>query len=81
MIFDKNLIELLIYEKLVIYKDYFKGRRDCYVIRWEKDGKSGYVFRYLKEVRFLSKDERKKIFFKNRYDKLFDEIILKYLKG
>lgn len=81
LISDKNPIELSTHEKLAIYKDYFKGRRDCYAIRWEKDGKSGYAPRYSKEARFLSKDERKKIPFKNRYDKLSDEIILKHLKG
>ena len=76
-----NKIELSTHEKLSIYKDYFKGRSDCYAIRWEKDGKSGYAPSYSKEARFLSKDEKKKVPFKNRYDKLSDEIILKHLKG
>lgn len=81
MVSDKNLIELSTYEKVASYKDYFKGRSDCYAIRWEKDGKSGYAPSYSKEARCLSKDEKKKIPFKNRYDKLSDEIILKHLKG
>jgi hypothetical protein len=37
-------------EKLRIYKDYFKGRQDCYAMRWEKEGKSGYSPVYLDQV-------------------------------
>jgi len=78
---NDNEIELSTHEKLSIYRDYFKGRSDCYAIRWEKDGKSGYAPSYSKEARFLSKDEKKKIPFSNRYEKVSDEIILKHLKG
>lgn len=81
LISDKNLIELSTHEKLLVYKDYFKGRNDCYAIRWEKDGKSGYVPSYSKEVKFLNKDEKKRIPFRERYEKLSDEVILKHLKG
>ncbi|CCV63783.1 Type III restriction protein res subunit [Alteracholeplasma palmae J233] len=81
LVSNENKIELSTHEKLSIYKDYFKGRSDCYAIRWEKDGKSGYAPSYSKEARFLNKDEKKKIPFSNRYEKVSDEIILKHLKG
>lgn len=81
LVSNGNKIELSTHEKLSIYKGYFKGRSDCYAIRWEKDGKSGYAPSYSKEARFLSKDEKKKIPFSDRYEKLSDEIILKHLKG
>ena len=75
LVSNGNKIELSTHEKLSIYKGYFKGRSDCYAIRWEKDGKSGYAPSYSKEARFLSKDEKEKIPFSDRYEKLSDEII------
>ena len=40
-------------EKLNIYKNYFKGRSDCYAMRWERDDKSGYAPAYLHSVKYL----------------------------
>jgi superfamily II DNA or RNA helicase len=81
LVSNENQIELSTHEKLSIYREYFKGRSDCYAIRWEKDGKSGYAPSYSKEARFLNKDEKKKIPFSNRYEEISDEVILIHLKG
>ena len=29
-----------------IYKSLFRGRKDVYAVRWEKDGRSGYMPAY-----------------------------------
>ena len=41
--------------KLKIFMDYFKGRQDCYAIRYDKEGKSLYTPRYKPEYRYISK--------------------------
>ena len=76
-----NLTELSTQEKISIYLDYFKGRKDCYAIRWEKDGKSGYSPSYTNEVRYLTKEQRKKITFENLYEPFNENILYKHLKG
>lgn len=30
-------------ENILLYKSLFRGRQDIYAVRWEKDGKSGYI--------------------------------------
>jgi hypothetical protein len=33
-------------QKIELYKSLFRGREDIYAVRWEKDGKSGYMPAY-----------------------------------
>jgi len=33
-------------DELTIFKSLFKGREDVFAIRWERDGKSGYMPAY-----------------------------------
>ncbi|MDD5292934.1 MAG: DEAD/DEAH box helicase family protein [Candidatus Izemoplasmatales bacterium] len=68
-------------EKLKIYKDYFKGRSDCYAMRWERDDKSGYTPAYLPSVKYLSKEEKSKLSNKNLYEPLNDEVVIAHLTG
>jgi len=30
-------------EHIILFKSFFRGRNDVYAVRWEKDGKSGYM--------------------------------------
>ena len=73
--------ELSTQEKLSIYTSYFKGRNDCYAIRWEKGDGSGYAPSYAKEVRYLTKEERKKIPFDKLYEPFNEKVIFRHLKG
>ena len=68
-------------EKLNIYKNYFKGRSDCYAMRWEREDKSGYAPAYLPSVKYLSKEEKSKLSFKNLYEHLNDEVFISHLVG
>ena len=33
-------------EHITLFKSLFQGRQDVYAVRWEKDGKSGYMPAY-----------------------------------
>ncbi|MFH2117306.1 MAG: DEAD/DEAH box helicase family protein [Bacillota bacterium] len=68
-------------EKLTIYKNYFKGRSDCYAMRWERDDKSGYAPAYLPSVKYFSKEEKSKLSFKNLYEPFNDEVLISHLIG
>lgn len=68
-------------EKLNIYKVYFRGRNDCYAIRWEKADKNGYAPVYLDHVKYLSKDEKAKLSFKDLYKPLSDDALISHLMG
>ena len=78
---QSNQTELTTQEKITIYMDYFKGRMDCFAIRWEKDDKSGYAPSYKKEVRYLTKEQKKKITFDNLYEPFSENILFEHLKG
>lgn len=68
-------------EKVNIYLDYFRGRSDCFAIRWEKDGKSGYAPFYNDVYRYLPKNEKNKIPFKELYKPLAKKDIVSHLLG
>lgn len=33
-------------KQIALFKSFFHGRQDVYAVRWEKDGKSGYMPAY-----------------------------------
>jgi superfamily II DNA or RNA helicase len=68
-----------------LFKSLFKGREDVFALRWEKDGKKGYVpaynldwnqYKLHKEAGGSLKDFKHK-----EYAKLTDEIIVNHLTG
>ena len=67
--------------KLKIYKDYFKGREDCYAVRFEGKEKSGYAPRYKREYRYTSNQNRKDVDKNDLYEPLTDKVIETHLKG
>jgi superfamily II DNA or RNA helicase len=68
-------------DKLEIYKSYFKGRKDCYAVRWEKDGKSGYSPVYLDHVKYLPKEAKSKLYIKELYKPMNDDALISHLVG
>ena len=67
--------------KLKIFMDYFKGRQDCYAIRYDKEGKSGYTPRYKSEYRYISNKNRKGVSKDELYEPLTREVVATHLKG
>ncbi len=68
-------------DKVSIYKEYFKGRQDCYATRWEKEGKSGYSPVYFDHVKYLSKKAKSKISSKELYKPMSDDALISHLSG
>ena len=75
----------IVNQKLELYKSIFRGRNDVYAVRWEKDGKSGYMPVY--EVDWANYDSHKAKggTFKEYKDKkikaINDEAIISHLEG
>ena len=68
-----------------IYKSFFKGRQDVYAVRWEKEGKSGYMPAYKIDWtdyrKYKSNGGSFKDYLKKDYQPLVDEVLLQHLKG
>jgi hypothetical protein len=47
------------YQSIELYKSLFRGREDIYAVRWEKDGKSGYMPAY--EVDWTNYEKHKEV--------------------
>ena len=67
------------------FKSLFRGRQDAYAIRWEKEGKSGYMPAY--EVdwtdyrKYKSTGGSFKDYSKKKYQPLTDEALVRHLQG
>lgn len=63
-------------EKIALFRDLFRGRRDVYPVRWDNpDGRSGYSPAYRRDRRgFIQKEERE-------YLPVTDEVIRQHLSG
>ena len=72
-------------ENIKLYKCLFRGRKDIYAIRWEKDGKSGYMPAYKVDWTDYNKHKAQGGTFKNYKNKehlLFDnQAIESHLSG
>ena len=72
-------------EQLELFKSLFKGREDVFAVRWEKEGKSGYMPAYNLDWdayrTYKAKGGSFQNFTQKTYKKLTDEEILKHLKG
>jgi len=77
MIFSPDFISL--------FKSIFYGRQDVHAIRWEKDGKSGYMPAYKVDWSDYNKHKSGggtfKDYTKKEYQPLTNEVILRHLKG
>ena len=66
-------------------KSLFRGRQDIYAIRWEKDGKSGYMPAYKVDWsdyhKFKSTGGSFKDYSKKEYQPLTDEALIRHLQG
>jgi hypothetical protein len=72
-------------EKIQVFLSLFKGREDVFAIRWEKDGKSGYMPAYDFDWNEFAKHRAKggtlKDFPDKRFSKLTDKRIINHLEG
>jgi hypothetical protein len=72
-------------ENISLYKSLFKGRDDVFAVRWEKDGKSGYMPAYFFDLYRFRAHKMKGGTFQNYADKSFlplnDDQIAKHLHG
>ena len=72
-------------QNLKIFKSLFKGRKDVFAIRWERDGKSGYMPAYILDWDQFKIHKAKGGTLKNFKDKdyapLTDQRILNHLSG
>ena len=72
-------------EHIALFKSLFYGRQDVYAVRWEKDGKSGYMPAYKVDWSDYNKHKASGGTFKNYTKKEFlsysDEAILNHLSG
>ena len=72
-------------ENIQIFLSLFKGREDVFAIRWEKDGKSGYMPAYNLNWNEFSKHKAMggtlKDFHDKQFSKLTDERIMNHLAG
>jgi len=73
------------YEDIEIFKTLFQGRQDIYAVRWEKDGKSGYMPAYKVDWSDYNIHKFKGGSFKNyskkEYQTLSDEILYRHFQG
>ncbi len=71
--------------ELIIFKSLFKGREDVFAIRWERDGKSGYMPAYNLDWNKFAEHKAKGGILRNFPDKqytfLTDERIINHLNG
>jgi superfamily II DNA or RNA helicase len=67
------------------YKSIFRGRHDIYAIRWEKDGKSGYMPAYKVDWndyrKYKSTGGSFKDYSKKEYQTLTDDALMRHLQG
>ena len=72
-------------QQLEIFKSLFKGREDVFAIRWEQDGKSGYMPAYLLDWDQFRLHKANggtlKNFKEKEYAPLADQRILNHLSG
>src|SRR5665648_116348 len=70
---------------ITLFKSIFQGRQDVYAVRWEKDGKAGYMPAY--DVDWSDYNKHKagggtfKDYSKKEYQSLTDEVIIRHLQG
>ncbi|MFO7891028.1 MAG: DEAD/DEAH box helicase family protein, partial [bacterium] len=68
-----------------LYKSLFRGREDVYAVRWEKNGKSGYMPAYDVDWTNFDTHKAKGGIFKDYKDKklkpISDKVILSHLEG
>ncbi len=67
--------------KLEIFLDYFRGREDCYAIRFEGKEKSGYAPKYKPEYGYSSSKNRLGVSKKELYEPFTKEVVELHLKG
>jgi superfamily II DNA or RNA helicase len=67
------------------FKSFFKGRQEIYAIRWEKEGKSGYMPAYKIDWtdyrKYKSTGGSFKDYSKKEYQPLTNEVLLQHLQG
>lgn len=67
------------------FKSLFRGRQDVYAIRWEKEGKFGYMPAYKVDWsdynKYKSNGGSFKNYTKKQYQPLTDEVLLRHLQG
>lgn len=72
-------------QNLKILKSLFKGREDVFAIRWERDGKSGYIPAYILDWAQFKIHKTKggtlKDFKNKEYAPLTDQRMLNHLSG
>jgi superfamily II DNA or RNA helicase len=70
---------------ITVFKSHFQGRHDVYAVRWEKDGKSGYMPAYKVDWSDYNKHKASggsfKDYTKKEYLPLGDEAIQNHLSG
>jgi len=70
---------------ITLFKSIFQGRKDAYAVRWEKDGKTGYMPAYDVDWSDYSKHKAGggtfKDYSKKEYQSLTDEVIIRHLQG
>ena len=67
--------------KLKIFLDYFRGREDCYAIRFEGKEKSGYAPKYKSKYRYSSNKNRLDVSKIDLYEPVTKEVVELHLKG
>jgi superfamily II DNA or RNA helicase len=67
--------------KLKIFLDYFRGREDCYAIRFEGKEKSGYAPKYKSKYRYSSNKNRLGVSKIDLYEPVTKEVVELHLKG
>ncbi len=72
-------------ENIRLFKELFKGREEVFAIRWERDGKSGYMPAYDLNwdefAKFKANGGRLKDFPHKTYSKLSEQRIINHLSG
>jgi len=72
-------------DRLNLYKSLFKGRKDVFALRWEKNGKSSYMPAYSFDPHRYRLHQMKggtfQTFTDKTYQPLTDEHLIKHLKG
>ena len=67
------------------FKSLFRGRQDIYAIRWEKDGKVGYMPAYKVDWSDYNKHKSKggcfKDYSKKEYQPINDEVLKRHFQG
>ena len=75
----------IVIDQIESFKSLFRGRQDIYAIRWEKDGKAGYMPAYKVDWtdyrKFKSAGGSFKDYSKKDFQPLTDETIIRHLQG